>query len=215
METVPAEVPLVSSSLPLSNQSEEIAGCRRGAGRGQGARRGQGGKMPKGFQNVVGWETVNGFINSNGQKPSLETTGPKSNQTANNDQTVSTMLEFLLLFFTEEVIEEIVEQSNLFYSQSGDNIKNWKDISVPEMKAFLGIVLAMGIVNYPNFHDFWANSDPIICTPWFSDIMPRDRFFLILKYLHLSDKTKEPARDDRKYKLHEIGCRTTLIMKTF
>lgn len=99
METVPAEVPVVSSSLPLSNQSEEIAGCRRGAGRGQGARRGQGGKMPKGFQNV-GWETVNGFINSNGRKPSLETTGPKSNQTANNDQTVSTMLEFFYCSFS-------------------------------------------------------------------------------------------------------------------
>ena len=67
-------------------------------------------------------------------------------------------LDFLQLFFTDEIIDNIVTESNLFYRQQGKVIENWKDISREEMKAFLGIILAMGIIDLPKFHDYWSKT---------------------------------------------------------
>jgi len=140
-------------------------------------------------------------VNENGQKLFIETTGPKREAKA-----LSTPLELLLLLFTEEIIQEIVVQSNLYYSQSETTkVRNWTDITVSEMKAFLGIILAMGMVELPDMYDYWCKTDPITCVPWFANIMPRDRFVLIMRFLHLSDKTKEPPRDSPNYKLYKIG----------
>ena len=43
----------------------------------------------------------------------------------------------------------------------------------------MGILLAMGLVELQKFHDNWARN-ATYTLPWFSNIIPRDRFLQIL-----------------------------------
>ena len=98
-----------------------------------------------------------------------------------------TLLDCLQLFFSDEVFKLIVEQSNCYLEQqSNDGVDDrWKDITVAEMKVFICILLSVGLVELPIFHDYWA-FNPIYTLPcWLSNIMPRDRFLQILACLHL------------------------------
>ena len=47
----------------------------------------------------------------------------------------------------------------------------------------------MGLINYPCTDDCWVTSWPF-ATVTFSSILKRDRFSLIMKFLHLNDSTK-------------------------
>ena len=68
-----------------------------------------------------------------------------------------------------------------------------------EMKAFLRIIFAMGIIDLPKFHDYWSKTG--ICrVPWFPNIMNRSRFFQIMSNLHLVDNTIQ-----NKDKLKKLG----------
>lgn len=89
-----------------------------------------------------------------------------------------TPLDCLQLFFKDELLASIVEQSNLYHQQQSneDNDTKWNDITIEEMKAFLGILLAIGLVELSKFHDYWAHNT-ILSVPWLGSIMPRDRVF--------------------------------------
>jgi len=56
----------------------------------------------------------------------------------------------------------------------------------------------MGIVNKPRLNMYWSN-DLIYKTSMFGETMARDRFLLILRFLHFADNTmldpKDPDRD--------------------
>lgn len=50
-------------------------------------------------------------------------------------------------------------QTNLYQRQSTSALPSnmqWKDVSEEEMMAFLGVVVAMRIVNLPELDDYWA-----------------------------------------------------------
>lgn len=78
-----------------------------------------------------------------------------------------TPLDCLLLYFTDELSLSIVEQSNLYHQQQSDGNDDgkWKDITIEELKAFLGILLAMGLVELPKLHDYWALNS-LTSVPW-------------------------------------------------
>ena len=62
----------------------------------------------------------------------------------------------------------------------------------------MGINIAMGMLRLPQIRDYWA-TDQILSTPWFPSIMPRDRFFLILRYLHLVDNSLQRKKGEEGY----------------
>ena len=47
----------------------------------------------------------------------------------------------------------------------------------------------MGLIKYTKLEDYWATSWPFH-THTFSNIMSRDRFSVILKFLHVNDSSK-------------------------
>ena len=65
------------------------------------------------------------------------------------------------------------------------------------MKAFMGILLAMGLVEQPKVHHYCA-CNVAYALPWSSNIMPRDRFLQILPCLDLRNNQEQPARDHPK-----------------
>ena len=53
-----------------------------------------------------------------------------------------------------------------------------------EMKAFLAMIIAMGLVNQENIQDYWS-TDEVLSTPFFPQIMSRDKFMNILSFFSL------------------------------
>ena len=80
--------------------------------------------------------------------------------------------------------------------------KKWKDVDELEMKAFIGIILYMGIISKPTIHEYWTKSY-LFGTPGFRSIMSRDRFYQILKYFKLY-KDNEINNQDPTYKFSSL-----------
>ena len=74
--------------------------------------------------------------------------------------------------------------------------------------AFIGLNIAMGIINCSDVRDFWS-TDPILSHPWFPSIMSRDRFLQILSYLHLNNNNNNAGNDKlfkvRPFLNHLVG----------
>ena len=80
----------------------------------------------------------------------------------------------------------------------------WTPVTIPEMKKFIGTLLLMGIVYKPDLHLYWS-TDIHYSTPAFSKIMKRDRFYLILKFLHFNNnETVDPENPDRLHKVRPL-----------
>ena len=80
--------------------------------------------------------------------------------------------------------------------------KHWNPLSHKELKAFLGIILYMGIVKLPEMRHHWEQG--IVLRPSAaSSIMPRDRFMLILKFLHLNNDAYD-FKTDSLYKVRQF-----------
>ena len=80
----------------------------------------------------------------------------------------------------------------------------WTDVTVEEILAFFGVVIAMGVTNLPQVFDYWS-TEAILSMPWYSSIFSRTSFLQISRYLHLVDNTTQPPREHSRYKLFKLG----------
>ena len=75
------------------------------------------------------------------------------------------------------------------------------------MKQFLGLYFLMGILKKPGIEMYWSK-DPLFSTPIFTAIMTRNRFKLILKFLHFNNNRNAPRPNDpnadKLYKLRPL-----------
>ena len=92
--------------------------------------------------------------------------------------------EIFSLFFGDDVMEEIMKQTEL-YAQREKNDPSFAT-SIDEVRQFLGILLLSGYHVLPAENDYWSTAEDL-CAPIFSSIMKRDRFKLLKTYLHLVD----------------------------
>ncbi len=108
-------------------------------------------------------------------------------------------IDFVQLFVTDEILQAIVEQTNLFAQQFMDShelprrsqARQWDKSPhcLAELKKFLAAVIIMGLVDYPCMGDYWVTSWPFATTT-FRSILKCDRFSLIMRFLLLNDSTK-------------------------
>ena len=85
--------------------------------------------------------------------------------------------------------------------------KNWHDISRPELMAYLGLCIIMGINKLPRFSDYWT-SDPFLENRGVKSVITKNRFEQICQYLYFSDSSLEPKKGtpgyDRLFKCRQI-----------
>ncbi|XP_050414127.2 piggyBac transposable element-derived protein 4 [Patella vulgata] len=99
--------------------------------------------------------------------------------------------------------ETLKLETNRYSSQNGRDV----NISVSELKTFIGITMLMGLIVLPSLKQYWS-SDPSLNSDFIRKCMSRDRYFAIQRDLHLTDSTKQPAKGadgfDRLYKVRPM-----------
>ena len=129
-------------------------------------------------------------------------------------QTAQSAIECFNLFFTNEIWEQVIRENNRYHDQVTENDTAWIPILKEEMKAFIGVTVAMGIVKLPEIENYWRK-DGICNVPWFSSIMSIKRYKQILRFLHLNDNTNVPEKDAPNYKLYKLGGLHEKLCKIF
>ena len=71
------------------------------------------------------------------------------------------------------------------------------------MLRFLGIIIEMGLVQMPKLDYYWSNSQ-LYGSEIIRSAIARDRFELLLKFLHFSDNDKYHSNQDRLIKLKPL-----------
>lgn len=100
--------------------------------------------------------------------------------------------EVVELFLGDDFFQIMCDESNRYYSQNKDKYKlspksgKWSDITVPELKKFLSIIILMGQVRKTSLKEYWS-TDPFISTPIFWQLMSRNRFEYIWKAWHFNN----------------------------
>ena len=103
-------------------------------------------------------------------------------------------LDCFSVFFDEDVWKFLVEHTNQYATAYLANkvLKkrslyiNWKPVTVNEMKAFVAMILNMGIIQLPDLKDY-RRKDETLNLPFFRNLFTRDRFFQIFNMLHVGD----------------------------
>lgn len=106
-------------------------------------------------------------------------------------------LDLLKLFLTDDFIEHIMSQTNLYAQQKNETL----NMSKSELWVVLGALLLSGYAKYPNKRLYWSREcdTPSIL----SDAMRCRRFEAILHHFHLNDNSKIDP-NDRLYKLRPM-----------
>ncbi|XP_040203738.1 piggyBac transposable element-derived protein 4-like [Rana temporaria] len=124
-------------------------------------------------------------------------------------------IDFFNLFFPNEFLQTIIDQTNLFASQYIQNNPNsyyarpfeWRPLTMEEMRLFLGLTLNMGLSKKNELHSYWSKK-PILHMPIFSATMSRSRYDKIIRFLHFCDNSQCPPRNhtdfDRLYKIRPL-----------
>ena len=119
--------------------------------------------------------------------------------------------EVFQFFVTDDLIDMIVLETNKYASQilqettltRGSRLKNWHPTNRNEIKKFLGLTICMGIVWKPELAMYWSKKD-IYDYPFIYKHMSRDRFQLLLRFLHFADNTCTTSATNRMYKLQPL-----------
>ena len=67
----------------------------------------------------------------------------------------------------------------------------WRSVTVPELKAFLGFHILMGINHLPSLDDYWRR-DPLLHYTPIAGRITRDRFREVSRYLHFVNDSLQP-----------------------
>lgn len=105
---------------------------------------------------------------------------------------VKSPIEYFSYFFDNAILSLIVDETNRYSTQrhkTGESI----ELTMPELKVFLGIWILMGMCKLPSYHDYWKG---LLRIPQIANLMSHRRFQVIRSRLHFRDNNS-PANDDR------------------
>lgn len=102
----------------------------------------------------------------------------------------ATAIDFFEQNFDDDLLRHIVDQTNLYVQQKRSAQYKWSNLTVPELKAFLGVAILMGIVRMPRVADYWSQESTLGEFPVITNAFPRNRFFAILWNLHFNDNSQ-------------------------
>lgn len=103
--------------------------------------------------------------------------------------------------FTDELLADIVDATNEYPNEKINRKRplqqfsiwhTWRDVTVTEMKALIGVILNKALNPKPEIVDYFSQ-DWLSKMPFFIDVFPRTRFLQIFWILHLPTNATENA----------------------
>lgn len=122
---------------------------------------------------------------------------------------------FFELMFSKKVWSLLQRETNLYAEQQRQTKPDpeWKDVSMGELKAWVGCLLAMGISRKPNLDMYWNTTWKL---PLVADRFTRDRFRKIKKYLHVANnEAKLDSKTSSSDRLHKIRPLIDALVENF
>lgn len=114
-------------------------------------------------------------------------------------------IDYFTNFFSKKIIDLIVTETNRYATQKSS--KNFQPTTSTEIKAFLGVMIMMGLHPLPDFELYWS-SDRFYNNPDISSTFSLNRFKKLLENLHVNDNSTAAPRDsvnfDRLHKLRPL-----------
>ncbi len=96
---------------------------------------------------------------------------------------VSSPFQIMQKFITDEMIDEIVTETNRYAEQTKvchpRSFKGFVKVENGDIWKFFALILNMTLVKKASYKDYW-NIDPMISTPFFASVMSRDRYIYFL-----------------------------------
>ena len=107
-------------------------------------------------------------------------------------------VDYFMAYFDDDLLQHIVEQIILYA---------WYDTTTNKIKAFLGLIIMMGIKRLPLYTDYWS-SNALLGTPELVAGFPLNRFRHLLTHIHFNNNNNAPPQGstayDKLYKLRPI-----------
>ena len=150
------------------------------------------------------WEEDYEF-KSNLEEPTFDQRPP---YLSNRDVKDYSPVDFFELFFDNDVVTFICDQTNKFAVEK--KCDRWDLITPEELRCFLGIVMLSGYNSLPSNRMFWEESEDVY-NELVSSAMRRNRFLDILRFTHFCDNSDLDESD----KLSKIRPLTNLIQERF
>jgi hypothetical protein len=87
-----------------------------------------------------------------------------------------TMLQLFDLFWTHHILRDTVKETNQYaanFDENGNTMGglDWKDLTIPRLKAFMAAWLYMGMKHQPNIKSYWHKRGSIFHCPIISKVM--------------------------------------------
>src|SRR5437763_4388622 len=98
---------------------------------------------------------------------------------------------FFEICFPSDIFDDWSYHTNLYATQKQNMQRDpdWKDTSAIEMKAFLGVLTWMSIIELPEISMYWNR---LTYQDLIAKVFPRTRFQKLLSYWHLNHSSKDP-----------------------
>ena len=139
--------------------------------------------LPSAVESCAASQEWSSTLSSIRIEPFTSTTGP------------AFMVVFSHLINDSNILEYIVEQSNLYAQQTMGAAKynTWQRITLEELKAYLRFNVLMGLVRLPEIEDYWKQ-DPFFHHAPIAGRIPRDQVRDISRYLQFCDNSTLATR---------------------
>ena len=115
-------------------------------------------------------------------------------------------IDFMRLFLHEDYYRTMAVETNRYAKQILKNkvikqhsrFNSWTETTPGEMRMFIAMIYAMGLVIKRDISEYWS-VNCVTATPFFPSCMPRDQFWLLMSFFHLSDNDTAPAKGEFAY----------------
>ena len=120
-------------------------------------------------------------------------------------------LRIYKLFASKEMFTKISEETNRYaedYIAKTDLPKNssaqkWIKTNCGEIMIFWDLCMLMRLLGKPVLALYWSTRE-IISTPFLPKIVTRDRFQMILRFLHFNNNNNVTNKDDKLFKVRPV-----------
>lgn len=123
--------------------------------------------------------------------------------------TVKSPNDMFQFFLNNDILDTIVTETNRYAAQKiseghtqKSRIKAWKSTDRNEIRTFFSVLLVMGMTKVPSINLYWSK-DKMFHNEFIATLIPRDRFLLLLKFIHFSNN-EEAMPGDKLHKIDKI-----------